>query len=231
MARVLAVDDDPALLRVLRIGLDALGHSVLSAATGEQGITQAAVGAPDVIVLDLGLPDLDGMDVCHRIRQWSDIPIIVLSADGTEDRKIAALDGGADDYMTKPFGMGELEARLRVALRHRAAEQNGHDDIALDVGPLHIDLVHHQAHVDGRPVDLTTREFALLAYLARHAGKLCTHRMILEEVWGPGYRTETQYLRVYAYRLRRKLGDDTGSVLRTHPGVGYELVAEVPARY
>jgi two-component system, OmpR family, KDP operon response regulator KdpE len=224
VARVLAVDDDQALLRVLRIGLSALGHTVLVASTGEQGISQAAIGAPDIIVLDLGLPDLDGMRVCQRIRSWSDVPVIVLSADGTEDRKIASLDGGADDYMTKPFGMGELEARLRVALRHGASEKDKEQAKHIAVGPLALDLVHHEARMGGRAVELTTREFALLVYLARHAGKICTHGMILEHVWGPHYGTETQYLRVYVYRLRRKLGDADGKLIRTHPGVGYQLV-------
>jgi two-component system, OmpR family, KDP operon response regulator KdpE len=226
MATVLAVDDDQALLRVLRIGLSALGHDVLVASTGEQGISQAAIGAPDIIVLDLGLPDLDGMEVCRRIRQWSDVPIIVLSADGTEDRKIASLDGGADDYMTKPFGMGELEARIRVALRHRTSEPGEEEAKVIVVGALELDLVHHEARMGGRPVELTTREFALLVFLARNAGKICTHRMILEHVWGPHYGTETQYLRVYVYRLRRKLGDEKGEILRTNPGVGYQLVDE-----
>ncbi len=224
MATVLAVDDDQALLRVLRIGLNALGHDVLVASTGEQGVSQAAIGAPDIIVLDLGLPDLDGMEVCRRIRLWSNVPIIVLSADGTEDRKIASLDGGADDYMTKPFGMGELEARLRVALRHRTPGPGEEEVKAIDVGSLHLDLVHHEARMGERPVELTTREFALLVFLARNAGKICTHRMILEHVWGPHYGTETQYLRVYVYRLRRKLGDEKGELLRTNPGVGYQLV-------
>jgi two-component system KDP operon response regulator KdpE len=231
VARVLAVDDDPALLRALRIGLGALGHSVLVASNGEQGMSQAALGAPEVIVLDLGLPDLDGLEVCRRIRQWSEVPIIVLSADGTEDRKITALDGGADDYMTKPFGMGELEARLRVAMRHRAATTDGRGDSRPDhlvVGALELDLVHHQARMSGRGVELTDREFGFLAYLARHAGKICTHRMILEHVWGPHYGTEHAYLRVYAYRLRRKLGDSRGVILRTHPGIGYELRDEEP---
>src|SRR5215472_14463392 len=134
MASVLAIDDDTALLRALRIGLQALGHSVTTATTGERGVTEAALVAPDVVVLDLGLPDLDGLEVCRRIRQWSDVPIIVLSAEGTEDRKITALDGGADDYMTKPFGMGELEARLRVALRHRAVAE-ADEAKEIDVGP------------------------------------------------------------------------------------------------
>lgn len=224
MARVLAVDDDPSLLRVLRIGLVALGHEVLTASTGAQGISQAAVGAPDVIVLDLGLPDMDGLDVCRRIRQWSEVPIIVLSADGTEDRKIAALDGGADDYITKPFGMGELEARLRVALRHRPPDGGPDEPTTVTVGPLTLDVVHHEGRMNGTALDLTAREFAFLSFLARHAGKVCTHRMILEHVWGPRYGTENHYLRVYAYRLRRKLGDTDGHFLRTLPGVGYELV-------
>src|ERR1700733_10435974 len=226
MARVLAVDDDPALLRVLRIGLVALGHEVLTATTGAQGISQAAVGAPDVIVLDLGLPDMDGLEVCRRIREWSAVPIIVLSADGTEDRKIAALDGGADDYMTKPFGMGELEARLRVAFRHRSPESDGDEPTTLAVGPLTLGLIHHEGRMHGAVLELTAREFSFLAYLARNAGKVCTHRMILEHVWGPRYGTENHYLRVYAYRLRRKLGDPDGRFLRTLPGVGYELVED-----
>jgi two-component system, OmpR family, KDP operon response regulator KdpE len=223
VATVLAVDDDRALLRALRIGLSALGHRVLVASTGDQGISQAAIGTPDIIVLDLGLPDLDGMEVCRRIRQWSDVPIIVLSADGTEDRKIASLDGGADDYMTKPFGMGELEARLRVALRHRTPEPGEAEVKEIEVGSLRLDLVHHEARVEERKVELTTREFSLLVFLARNAGKICTHRMILEHVWGPHYGTENHYLRVYAYRLRRKLDDPEGRFLRTLPGVGYEL--------
>src|ERR1700688_3115313 len=154
MARVLAVDDDQALPRVLSIGLGALGHTVLVASTGEQAISQAAIGAPDIIMLDLGLPDIDGMEVCQRIRQWSDVPVIVLSADGTEDRKIASLDGGADDYMTKPFGMGELEARLRVALRHRASEKDEEQAKHIVVGPLELDLIHHEARIEGEAVEL-----------------------------------------------------------------------------
>jgi two-component system, OmpR family, KDP operon response regulator KdpE len=222
MALVLAVDDDSALLRALSIGLKSLGHSVAIAATGERGLSQTALVAPDVVVLDLGLPDVDGLEVCQRIRQWSDVPIIVLSADGTEDRKIEALDGGADDYVTKPFSMGELEARLRVALRHRPP---GADDTEreLQVGPLHLDLVHTQASMGEQVVELTAREFALVAFLARHAGKVCTHKMILQAVWGPHYGTEIEYLRVYTYRLRRKLGDGGGVLLRTVPGIGYRL--------
>jgi two-component system KDP operon response regulator KdpE len=224
MAVVLAVDDDRALLRAIGIGLKALGHSVTTADTGERGVMEAAVTGPDAVVLDLGLPDLDGMEVCRRIRQWSDVPVIVLSADGTEDRKIAALDGGADDYMTKPFSMGELEARLRVALRRRPAEEPA-DAKELELGALRLDLVHHEATLGERRLELTAREFALLAFLVRHSGKVCTHRMVLQGVWGERYGTEVEYLRVYIYRLRRKLGEDEGVALRTVPGIGYRLTS------
>ena len=222
MPRVLIIDDDRALLNVCSVGLHALGHEVWTAGTGHDGLAEAAIRAPEVIVLDLGLPDMDGMEVCQRIRTWSDVPIVVLSADGSEDRKVAALDGGADDYMTKPFGMRELNARLRVALRHHAVA--GEDQAELDVGTLHLDLVHYEATLDGRVLDLTTREFDFLAYLARHAGKVCTRRMILESVWGPQYAREMHYLKVYAYRVRRKLGDESGQILQSDPSVGYRLM-------
>jgi two-component system KDP operon response regulator KdpE len=220
MSRVLLVDDDSSLLRALRIGLGARGYEVVTARTGEEGLTQAALSGPDVIVLDLGLPDLDGIEVCRRLRQWTEVPIVVLSAVGTEERKVAALDFGADDYVTKPFGMAELEARLRVALRHRPSSDEAPSNLV--VGPLSVDPVHHMAAVDGRPLDLTAREFDLLAYLAQHAGKVCTHQMILQAVWGTGYADEAHYLRVYAHRLRRKLGD-AGHLLHTQPGIGYQL--------
>src|SRR5262249_19149934 len=177
---------------------------------------------PDVVVLDLGLPDLDGVEVCRRIRTWSDVPIVVLSADGTEDRKVEALEAGADDYITKPFGMRELSARLHVAVRHRAVA-NSESAAELQVGPLHLDLVHYQATYAGRDLDLTAREFEFLGYLARHAGKVVTRRMILENVWGPGYASELNYLKVYAYRIRRKLGDEQGQFLQSDPSVGYRL--------
>jgi two-component system KDP operon response regulator KdpE len=176
-----------------------------------------------VILLDLGLPDVDGLDVCSRIRQWTDVPVIVLSAAGSEQRKVAALDGGADDYVTKPFSMAELEARIRTALRHRAPPVAQDEMHELQVGELNLDLVHHQARVSGKLIELTSKEFDLLAFLARHAGRLCTHQMILEQVWGAGYGSESQYLRVYIYRLRRKLGDEGGRLLKTSPGIGYTL--------
>jgi len=226
LPRILIIDDDRDLLNVCSVGLHAFGHEVWTAGTGNDGIAEAAIRAPDVIVLDLGLPDMDGMEVCQRIRTWSDVPIVVLSADGSEDRKVAALDDGADDYMTKPFGMRELNARLRVALRHRA--DTGEDQAELDVGTLHLDLVHCEAALDGRVLDLTAKEFDVLAYLARHAGKVCTRRMILESVWGPQYGREMHYLKVYAYRIRRKLGDESGQILQSDPSVGYRLMPPGP---
>jgi two-component system KDP operon response regulator KdpE len=224
LPQILVIDDDPGLLSVCTVGLQALGHNVRTAETGEEGINQSAIHAPDVIVLDLGLPDLDGLEVCRRIRIWSEVPVIVLSADGSEDRKVDALEHGADDYMTKPFGMRELHARVQVALRHHRADDSGEEHPAqLDVGSLHLDLVHRQAAFDGRPLDLTPRELDFLAFLARNAGKVCTRRMILENVWGPGYASELQYLKVYAYRIRRKLHDERGRFLQSDPSVGYRL--------
>jgi two-component system, OmpR family, KDP operon response regulator KdpE len=223
LPQILVIDDDPGLLSVCTVGLQALGHAVRTAETGEEGISQAALQAPDVIVLDLGLPDLDGLIVCKRIRTWSEVPIIVLSADGSEDRKVDALEHGADDYMTKPFGMRELHARVQVALRHHRADGGEECPAQLGVGALHLDLVHREATYDGRPLDLTPRELDFLAFLARNAGKVCTRRMILENVWGPGYASELHYLKVYAYRIRRKLGDEQGNFLQSDPSVGYRL--------
>jgi two-component system KDP operon response regulator KdpE len=230
---VVVIDDDPSLVRVMRIALVALGYETFTATTAAAGISEIALHSPGVVLLDLGLPDLDGIDVVRRIREWSDVPIVVLSADATEARKIQALDAGADDYVTKPFSMGEVQARLRVALRRaeRATTPGGEPDSTASasprvvVGPLELDLAEYSALWQGAPLELTRREFAFLAYLARHQGRVCTQRMILEAVWGPGYTRETQYLREYAYRLRRKLGDDRGTFLRTRAGIGYQLVA------
>ena len=206
----------------LCVGFEALGHVVLTSATGMQGLADAAVKSPDVIVLDLGLPDIDGVEVCRRLRQWSSVPIVVLSADGSEDRKVAALDNGADDYMTKPFGMRELDARVRVAQRHHEPK-SGEAPTKLAVGPLEFDLIRNEARMDGRPLSLTSTEFSFLSYLACNVGKICTHRMILEHVWGPRYSNEARYLHAYAYRLRRKLGDEESRILVTVPGIGYRL--------
>ena len=226
MARVLIVDDDPALLRALRVSLHLKSHEVLTAATGEQGIAQAAAASPDVIVLDLGLPDIDGLTVCRRIREWDDVPIIVLSAIGSEDRKVAALDGGADDYMTKPFGMAELEARIRTAIRHHKASSQPSAPSTLNFGPLELDLVHFQARLDGDALELTAKEFELLCFLARHAGKISTHQMILAEVWGRGYAKEAQYLHAYVHRLRQKIGPNASVTIKTAPGIGYILATK-----
>ncbi len=223
MAKVLVIDDDPSLLRALRLGLQAGGHDVVTAPNGEQGISQTALTSPDVVVLDLGLPDIDGQTVCKRIRQWSEVPIIILSASGTEDRKVAALDGGADDYVTKPFGMAELEARIRAALRHRKSRDDDPLAGSITVGSLDLDLVHHEAHVRGTTVDLTAKEFDVLSFLARHPGKTCTHQMILAAVWGTGYGAEASYLHAYVHRLRQKLDDGSGTLIRTVPGVGYSI--------
>jgi two-component system, OmpR family, KDP operon response regulator KdpE len=228
LAKLLVIDDDTALLRALEIGLSALGHEVKSARTGANGLAATAVDRPDVVVLDLGLPDIDGVEVARRIREWATVPIIVLSADDNEDRKVAALDTGADDYVTKPFGINELDARVRVALRHtastEAAGQSNADTGKIQIGSLYMDLVDQSVTVQEEPVELTRREYQLLLYLARHVGKVCTHRTILESVWGIHSYGDNHYLREYVYRLRRKLGDERGRLLVTRPGVGYQLV-------
>ena len=226
---VLVVDDEPAILRALRPALTARGFRVEVARTGQEALDRAAVQPPDVVVLDLGLPDIDGLEVLRRLREWSEAPVVVLTAEGAEDRKVRALDGGADDYVTKPFSTPELLARLRVALRHRARTGAAGDDAAdppvLEVGDLRIDVPHHTVEVAGRRLELTPKEFGFLALLARHAGKVLTHRMILQQVWGPEYGTESEYLRVYASQLRKKLAEDPSRPrLVTEPGVGYRLI-------
>ncbi|MGH9210903.1 MAG: response regulator [Acidimicrobiales bacterium] len=228
-ALVLVVDDEPPITRALSAALTARGYRAAVARTGDQAIEAATQQTPAAIILDLGLPDVDGIDLLRQIRAWSDVPIIVLTAEGAEDRKIRALDDGADDYVTKPFSTPELLARLRVALRHRRVADLGElgelNGPVLDVGDLHIDIPHRKVEVEGRTIELTPKEFAFLAMLARHAGKVLTHRMILQEVWGPEYGTESEYLRVYASQLRKKLRDDPARPrLVTEPGVGYRLV-------
>jgi two-component system KDP operon response regulator KdpE len=223
MARILVVDDDPALLRALRVALNGAGHQVSTAPDGEQGLAQAARTSPEVIVLDLGLPDVNGLELCRRIRTWSDVPIIVLSATHDEDRKVTALDGGADDYVTKPFGMAELEARIRTALRHRQARDEQQSSQTITVGALELDLSRRVASVAHAGIELTSKEFDVLAFLAANANKVCTHHMILTAVWGTAYTSEAQYLHVYIHRLRHKLGDTTGLRIKTAPGIGYML--------
>jgi len=229
---VLVIDDEPALLRAVSAALKARDYDVATVGTGQAAIDAIALTPPDVVVLDLGLPDLDGIEVCRRVREWSDVPIVVLSAEGSEERKVLALDQGADDYVTKPFSTAELLARIRVALRHRKHVASPEDDAVLRVGDIEVDLARHVVEVGGRKVELTPKEFAFLALLARWPGRVLTHRTILQEVWGPEYGSESQYLRVYASQLRKKLDDDpVHPRLVTEPGVGYRLVdpaAEAP---
>ncbi|MGC8466020.1 MAG: response regulator transcription factor [Acidimicrobiales bacterium] len=226
MARLLLVDDDPSLLRALQIGLKARGHEVVAVRSAQEGIDQCALFQPDVMLLDLGLPDIDGVEVVRRVREWSMTSILVLSAADDDVRKVTALDAGADDYLTKPFSMAELEARVRVALRHRVVHSVEPGTSIFELGRLRVDLASRSAVLDGVEVELTAREFDLLAYLMRHAGKVCTHQMILHDVWGTGYGQESHYLRVYVNRLRRKLHDDRATLIRTSPGVGYQYLGE-----
>ena len=227
---ILVIEDTPAIGRALRAALEARGYDVVVALTGEAGIDAAAVNDPAAVILDLGLPDIGGVDVCRRIRSWSDVPIIILTVDDTEHRKVEALDIGADDYVVKPFSTPELLARLRVALRRRRTAVGEPVDPILEVGDVVVDVPHHRVSVAGEPVDLTPKEFAFLALLARYPGRVLTHRTILQEVWGPEYGSETQYLRVYASQIRKKLGDDPASPrLVTEPGVGYRLVDRTAA--
>lgn len=223
MTTILVVDDEPAILRTVKAGLVARGYEVETASSGREALYLLTARTPDAVLLDLALGDMDGVDVCRTVRSWSDVPIIVLSAEGSEHRKVVALDEGADDYVTKPFSMPELLARVRVALRHRA-DPRGADDPILVCGDVEIDLARHVVTYQGAVVELTPKEFAMLAALARHPGRVLTHRTILHEVWGPGYDTETQYLRVYASQIRKKLGPAGGSMLVAEPGVGYRMV-------
>jgi two-component system, OmpR family, KDP operon response regulator KdpE len=225
---VLVVEDEPQVLRFLRASLGAHGYRLVEAATGEQALVEAATRVPDLVLLDLGLPDMDGVDVARRLREWSAVPIIVLSARGQENDKIRALDAGADDYLTKPFGVGELLARMRVALRRASLVAAGAGEAALETGDLRVDLAARRVFVKGEEVRLTRTEFNLLATLAKHAGKVLTHRQLLQEVWGPGSASESHYLRVYMGQLRHKLEEDAARprYLLTETGVGYRLAVD-----
>ncbi len=222
---VLLVEDDPAIVRFLRAGLASQGVKLIESASGADGIAQAATRAPDLVLLDLGLPDLDGLEVVKRLREWSSVPVIVISARGQEQDKIRALDAGADDYVTKPFAMGELLARVRVALRHAARNAAGEDVGVVQIEELCVDLARRRVTVAGEERALTPIEFRLLALLARHAGRVLTHAQLLREVWGPGYATQHHYVRVYMAQLRHKLEPDPSVPrwLLTEPGVGYRL--------
>jgi two-component system KDP operon response regulator KdpE len=223
--RVLVVDDEAPIRRLLRASLDGDLYDLAEASGGEEGIRAAAVAAPDIILLDLGLPDLDGLEVTRRIREWSEVPIIVLSARGDEMNKVAALDAGANDYVTKPFSGPELFARMRAALRAARPERQSPVVVAHD---LEVDLSSRLVRKGGKEIHLTKTEFRLLSVLARQAGRVLTHRQLLLEVWGPEYEHELHYLRVYAQQLRTKIEDDPSQpkILLTETGVGYRLKQE-----
>jgi two-component system KDP operon response regulator KdpE len=224
MSRIVIVDDDPAILRALTRNLEARGHTAIAEDTGRAALDQIEHEPPDLIVLDLMLPDISGIELCKRIRRHSAVPILILSARGEERAKVMALDDGADDYLTKPFGMDELLARVRALLRRQPAIVS--DDAPISVGGLEIDVSSRRAALNGQTLDLTAREFDVLAFLARHHGKIVTHRQLLREVWGREYGGETQYLRVFVNRVRRKLETDAAKPrwIITDPGIGYRLV-------
>jgi two-component system KDP operon response regulator KdpE len=223
--RVLVVDDEPAIRRYLRTALSAHEYAVFEAANGQDGLAGAAVNRPDLVILDLGLPDLDGVEVTRQLREWSQVPIIILSVRGQEADKIAALDAGADDYLTKPFGAGELLARMRVALRRAAGPAT---EPVFVQGELSVDLARRQVKVGEREVTLTPTEYDLLRVLVAHAGKVLTHQQLLRQVWGAGYEQEQHLLRVNISNLRRKLEPETARprYIQTEPGVGYRMRLE-----
>ncbi|MEW6256574.1 MAG: response regulator [Pseudomonadota bacterium] len=223
--RILVIEDEAPIRRFLKIVLASAGYEMLEAERGRIGVEQAATSAPDAVLLDLGLPDMDGKAVIAAIRDWSQVPILVLSVRDAESEKIAALDAGADDYVTKPFATGELLARLRVLLRKRAAGQG--EPAEIEAGALRINLAARTLAVEGRDVKLTRKQFEVLALLMRHAGRLVSHRQILTTVWGPAHVEDTHYLRIAVGHLRDKLGDDAADprFILTEPGVGYRLKA------
>ena len=225
MSRVLVVEDDPQLLRALRITLHARGHEVIAAASGRKALSEAAAARPDLIVLDLGLPDLDGVEVIEGLRGWTSVPIIVLSGRTSGGDKVAALDAGADDYVTKPFGVEELLARIRAVTR-RATTPDGAGSPTVDIGQWHVDLTDRRVTGDGGEVKLTPTEWKLLEAFVRHPGKLIGQRQLLTEVWGPAATDDTSSLRLYLNRLRRKLEPDPSRPqhLRTEPGLGYRFL-------
>jgi two-component system KDP operon response regulator KdpE len=227
---ILVIEDEPALKKFLRITLESQGYTVLEATRGEEGIRHAAMSRPDLIVLDLGLPDMDGVDVARRLREWTATPILVVSARGKEQEKVVALDAGADDYLTKPFGVAELLARVRVAFRHLARADQETGNPVFEIGDLRVDLARREVKVKDQVVHLTPNEFKLLTVLVQNAGKVMTHQQLLRAVWGPGSSSETHYLRVYMNQLRQKLEGDAArpKYLLTEPSVGYRLLMDDP---
>ena len=227
-SHILVVEDEPLMQKFLRVSLTSEGHRVVEASKGQEGIDLARTHNPDLVLLDLGLPDMDGTDVTKALREWSAKPIIVISARGQEEDKIRALDAGADDYLTKPFATGELMARIRVALRRTGRAGGDRPEPVLTVGDLKLDLDRRQVFVSDAEVHLTPNEYKLLSVLMKNAGRVLTHRQLLKEVWGPAYATQTQYLRVYMVQLRHKLERDSARprYLVTEPGIGYRFKVE-----
>lgn len=227
---ILVIDDEPQILRAMRAILTEKQFRVTTANRGQEGLTLAATSEPDLVILDLGLPDIDGVEVCTRLREWTQVPIIILSVRDSERDKVAALDHGADDYLTKPFGIEELLARVRVALRHSAHAQSGQGAQAkvVKAGPLTIDLAWHIIKRGEEEVKLTGTEYKLLAYLAANHGRVLTHQSILTHVWGPADADHTEYLRVYMRQLRKKLEADPErpQYILTEPGIGYRFIAD-----
>ena len=222
---ILLIEDEPQMRRFLRITLQSQGYRLVESETGAEGLLQAASRNPDVVLLDLGLPDIDGLDVTTRLREWSTTPIIIISAREQEQDKVKALDAGADDYLTKPFSAGELLARIRVALRHAMRQRAGRQEPVFMLHDLRVDLAQRQVFLADREVHLTPIEYKLLITLIRHAGRVITHRQLLQEVWGPAHVNEVQYLRVYMTQLRHKLETDPARprFLMNEPGIGYRM--------
>ncbi|MGC2063149.1 MAG: response regulator [Thermodesulfovibrionales bacterium] len=228
-ATVLLIEDESQMRRFLRITVQGHGYKFMEALSGQEGLSEVATRNPDIVLLDLGLPDMDGLEVTRRIREWSRVPIIVLSARDQEDDKIRALDAGADDYLTKPFGAGELMARIRVALRHLTMQNAGGEEPVFTLANLRVDFSTRQVFRDGKDVHVTPIEYKLLAVLIRYAGKVITHSQLMKEVWGPGYADQTHYLRIYMAQLRHKLEVDPARprFFINEPGIGYRLRTDI----
>ncbi|TDV57011.1 winged helix family two component transcriptional regulator [Pseudomonas graminis] len=223
-ATILVIDDEPQIRKFLRISLASQGYKVLEAGTGSDGLTQAALNKPDLLVLDLGLPDMDGQEVLSQFREWSTVPVLVLSVRASEGEKVRALDAGANDYVTKPFGIQEFLARIRSLLRQ--APESGQVESAVVIGPLNIDLAYRRVSLGDVEVALTRKEYAVLAQLARHPGRVITQQQLLKDIWGPTHVEDTHYLRIVVGHLRQKLGDDPAApqYIVTEAGVGYRLM-------
>jgi len=225
-ASILIIDDEPQIRKFLRISLGSQGYRVIEGGNGQEGLEFAALEKPDLVILDLGLPDMDGQAVLRELREWSQVPVIVLSVRSSETEKVMALDGGANDYVTKPFGIQEFLARVRALLRQPPSTTTVSSQATS--GPLSIDFAFRRVNLNGEEISLTRKEYAVLAELARHAGRVVTQHQLLKDIWGPSHSGDTHYLRVVVGHLRRKLGDDPSAprFIITEAGVGYRLVAD-----